>query len=468
MNVSKQDQADKTALLTVTLEPADYNEKYDKALKSYAKKVNIKGFRPGAVPMGMVKKMYGKALLADEINRLINDAIYGYLKDNNIDILGNPMPKEGADDKADWDNPGTFEFYYEVGLSPAFNVNLSDITIPYHHIKVDEEMVSKQIEDMTRRFGSLSNAEVSEANDMMLGTFVELDENGEIKAGGIMHSSTISLEYLEDESSKLLLTGKKQGEAVELNPTSVSKGESDLAAMLGIKKEQIGSISSKFRFTINEIKRMQRAEVNEELFKKVYPAKEMHSLDDFTEGVRNDLKAKFDSDSRYLFGREARVSMLEKLNIALPDAFLKRWIMAANEKPLSMEQLEHEYDHYADDLKWQLIENNIVKANNLQVSREELVAYTKGYLNEMYARYGLPPMEESLLDEQANKILAKQEEAREMIEKLSREKVLDAIKAAVKIKDNEVSYDEFLNVLKELNKREHAHHAHAQVHAHEH
>lgn len=466
MNVSKQDQADQTAVLTITLEPADYNEKYDKALKTYAKKVNIKGFRPGTVPMGMVKKMYGKGLLADEINRLINDSIYGYLKDNQIEILGNPMPKEGAEDKADWDNPSTFEFHYEVGLSPVFNVNLSGLSLPFHSIKVEDDMVSKQIEDMTRRFGTLAAAEVSENTDMLLGTFVELEENGEIKAGGIMHSSTISLEYLEDEAVKLMLTGKKQGEAVELNPASVSKGEADLAAMLGIKKEQIGFISSKFRFTINEIKRMTRAEVNEELFKKVYPTKDIITLDEFTEAVKTDLKTKFDVDSRYLFGREARVSMLEQLNIALPDSFLKRWILASNEKPLTMEQLEHEYDHYADDLKWQLIENKIINDNKLEVTREELVAYTKGYLNEMYARYGLPPMEDSILNEQANKILAKQEEAREMIEKLSREKVLDAIRGAVSIKENQVTYDEFLNVLKELNTREHANHAHAQVHAH--
>jgi trigger factor len=468
MNVSKHDNAEFTAVLTVTIDVADYTEKYEKALKSHAKKVNIKGFRPGTVPLGMVKKMYGKGLLADEINRIINDSIHGYLKDNEIEILGNPMPKEGAEETADWDNPSTFEFQYEIGLAPVINFDLAKLTIPHYSIKIEDDMVSKQVEDMTRRFGTLNPAEIVEATDMLLGNFVELDDASEIKACGIMHSSTISLEFIESESVKNALIGKKQGDAVDLNPHDVSKGEADLAAMLGIKKEQLGSISNKFRFTINEIKRMTRAEINEDLFKHVFPKREIADVDAFTEEVKKDLKAKFDSDSRYMFGREARVTMLNKLEINLPNEFLKRWILASNEKPLTIEQLESEFDHYADDLKWQLIENKIVKDSKLEVTREELVNYTKGYLIEMYARYGLPPMEDSLMDEQANKILAKQEEAREMIEKLSREKVLTAIRESVTVTDKAVTYDEFLEILKELNTREHANHAHAQVHDHVH
>lgn len=465
MNITQHNIDALNAELTIVLEPADYQESYDKALRSYAKKVNIKGFRPGTVPMGMVKKMYGKSLLAEEVNRAINDALYGYLRDHEVEILGNPMPKEDAEEKADWDNPGTFEFVYQVGLAPQFNLNLSDISLPWYSITPDEDMLNKQVEDVTRRNGKLDAVEVSEDTDMLLGTFVEL-ENGEIKPGGIMHSSTISLEYLENAEVKKELTGKKVGDVVVLNPRVVSHGDADLAAMLGISKEDAAAVNGDFNFTINEIKRMIKAELNQELYDRVYPGKGITDEASFKEAIQTDLKAKFDTDSRYLFGKEARVSILEKLSLGLPDEFLKRWIMATNEKPLSREQLDQEYDHYADDLKWQLIENKIVKEQNLEVNREELMAYTRGYLNEMYARYGLPPMEEAILNEQASKILAKQEEAREMIDRLSKEKVVDAIRQSVTINEKQVSYDEFLNVLKDLNTREHAHHAHAHEHAH--
>jgi trigger factor len=453
------------AKLTLKLEPADYQPQFDAALKNYSKKVNLKGFRPGTAPMGMIKKMYGKSILAEEINKVINDSIYGYLKDNHIEILGNPLPSEdGSLDKADFDHPAEMEFHFDLGLAPQFNMDLSKIELPYYQVKVDQKMVDQQIEDLRRRHGNLENVEVSGDKDMLLVAFNELKENGEIKEGGIFHSSTVAIEYITDEETKKQLTGLKKGDKLVVDPHKLSHNKSDLAAMLGIDAAAAEGLTSKFQITVNEIRRMNMAPVDQELFDKVYGPGTVTNEEEFRSRISEELGRNFEGDSKNFFHRESRVSLINGLHIDLPEAFLKRWIIATSKNPISMHDLEHEFDHYADDLKWQLIENRIIKDNDVKIEREDVVRYTKENLAELYARYNLPALDDASLTQHAENILSKKEEVQNAVQRATTKKVVEVVREKANVKTQEVSFDELMEHYKELQTREHAHHAHAHAH----
>lgn len=456
------------ATLSIKMEPADYQPKYEAALKNYSKKVSMKGFRPGTAPLSMVKKIYGKSVLAEEVNKLINDSIYNYIKENNLDVLGNPLPSASHNDVADFDNPGDFEFFFDLGLAPQFNVNLADISIPFYKIKVDEKMLNQQIDDIARRNGKLENVDVSTDNDMLLVAFNELKEGNEIKEGGIFHSSTVALEFIEDADTKNKLTGVKPGDKIIVDPKKLSHSATDLGAMLGIDAHTAEALDSLFQITVNEVRRMNKAELDQELFDKMFGPGNVTSLEEFKNRVSAELEKNFNGDSKNFFHREARISLINKLNIALPKEFLKRWIIAQSDKPVDEHQLEHEFDHYADDLRWQLIESKILKEYNIQIDRSEVLKYTKENLAELYARYNLPPLDDESLTKHAENILTKKEEVQNAVQRATTRKVIDTIQEKVKLQEKEVSFDELMVHYKELQEREHAHHAHAHQHEHSH
>jgi trigger factor len=468
MQITKNDIDSLNATLSVKLEPTDYNPKVETALKVQAKKANLKGFRPGTVPVALIKKMYGKSILADEINKIINDSIYAYLKDNNIDILGNPLPSLENKDVADFDNPGNMEFYFDLGLAPQFNINLTEISIPYYTIKVDDKMLDQHINDLTRRHGNLENTEISEEKDMLMVTFNELKEDGTIKEGGIFHNSTVAIEYVEDTETKNKLIGVKVGDKLTADPKKLSHNETDMAAMLGVDKNNLGEISSSFQLTITEIRRMHQAELNQELFDKVYGVGTVSSVDEFKAKVKEELEKNFAGDSYNFFHREARITLISKLHIDLPSAFLKRWIMATSEKPIDAHELEHEFDHYADDLKWQLIESKIMRERGLKIERADIVENTKENLRELYVRYNLPMLDDESLTKHAESILAKKEEVQNAIQKTTTRKVITCVKENANVQYAEVTFDELMEKYKELQTREHAHHAHSHAHEHVH
>lgn len=468
MQISKKEVDALNAVVTVTLEPADYQPKCDAALKNYAKKVNLKGFRPGTAPVAMVKKMYGKTILAEEVNKLINDSIYGYLKENNVEILGNPLPSKNNQDNADFDNPGTMEFHFDLGLAPQFNVNLSDITLPYYAIHVDEKMIEQQVDDVKRRHGVLNNVEVATEKDMLMATFNELKDDNEIKEGGIFHSSTVAIEYITDEASKKMLVGLKPGDKVIVDPRKISHNTADMAAMLGIDNTAAEQINSLFQLTVNEIRSLQPAELNQELFDKLYGPGTVTTEEEMRQKIAAELSRNFAGDSRNFFHRDARISLINNLNIDLPNEFLKRWIIATNEKPIDAHQLEHEFDHYADDLKWQLIENRIIKDRNIKIEREDLLKYTKENLMELYARYNLPMIDDESLTKHAESLLSKKEEVQNAVQRASTRKVIDTILDNANINRKEVSFEELMELYKELQVREHANHKHSHEHHHQH
>lgn len=447
MDIVREDIDALNAVLRVKIAPEDYKEKVEKTLSDYKKKANIPGFRPGKVPMGHIKKQYGRPVLAEELNRVINDSLYDFINKNEIEILGNPLPKEDAEVKGDWDNPSDFEFTYEIGLSPDFKLSLSEKSkYNYYKVKVDKKLIDQQIEDITKRYGKLISEEKVSEKDMVLGQFVELDEKGEVKEGGIMNSSTISMEFIEDKKVQKELIGKKAGETVVLDPRSVSKGDQDMAAMLGIKQEELADISDKFNFTINEVKRMEPAELNEELFKKLFPDDSVKSEADMKKKVEEDLAKMFGQDSDRILSRDVSEDLIEKTKMEFPDAFLKRWILASAKEDVTMEMVENDYENYTTGLKWQLIQNKLFKDNELKIEGDEVLNFTKGLLVNQYAQYGLPAPDEKELEESARKVLENRDEANRIYDMMTSEKLLSFFKETVKLNEKEVSYDDFVKI----------------------
>lgn len=447
MNVVRKDVDALNAKLTVQVSPADYEGKVNTTLENYRKQAKIPGFRPGHVPMGMVKKMHGRAVLADELNKIVNDAVYKFIQDEKIDILGNPIPGEGDEVKGNFDKPEDFEFTFDIGLAPEFEVPLSGRTkFDYVKIKVDDKLIDQQVEDLRRRYGKLSNAEEVQEKDMALAQFVELNEDESIKEGGILHSSTVSVEFIEDAKTKKALVGAKKGDQLIVDPAKVSKGGKDTAAMLGIEEAQLENISNKFQMTINEVKRMELAELNAELFDKLYGEGTIKSEEEMRQRIAADMDNMFSKDSDRLLTKSVYDTLLDKTKIELPDAFMKRWIKMSNENPITDEQLEQEYDGYAKNLKWQLIQGNIFKANDIKIDNAEAIDYTKGLLVNNYAQYGIPAPADEELTKSAMEVLKNREEANRVFEMLAEEKLTAYFKETVKLKEKEVSYDDFVKL----------------------
>ena len=443
MNITKDDIDSLNAVITVKVGPEDYQERVDTVLKDHRKKATMPGFRPGKVPMGVIKKMYGRAVLAEEMNKLLSESLYNYINENNLEVLGNPLPKDDTEADNDLETQTEFEFSYELGLAPQFEVNISDKDkFDRYIIQVDDELIDKYILDVRKRYGKVGNAVESSEEDMLKGVFVELDEENNILEGGIMHESTISLEYLEDEDTKKQLIGLKAGDQVVVDPFKVSRGGSDTAAMLGIEAAQLDQVKSQFRFEVKNILSVEPSEINEDLFNKIYGKDQVSTEEEFRQKVSEELEKMLVVDSEKKLQNDVTEWLLDKFNVDLPNEFLKRWLKASGEQPLTDEQIENEYDQYAKGLRWQLIQNRIIRENDLKVTNEEAIERAKLLVRQQYGMY----LDETQLDDVAKRILQKEEEARRIFDQLYDDKILDLYKNTFKFKEKEVSFDEFVKL----------------------
>jgi trigger factor len=443
MNITQENIDDLNAVLKVKVVAEDYLPKVEGALKEYQKKANVPGFRPGKVPAGMIKKMYGRSILVDEINKLLNDSLYKYINDNKIEVLGNPLPKVDGSNNIDWDNQKEFEFMYEMGLAPKFDVELSSKDkFTYQTVRIDEDLVEKYTSDIAKRYGKVEQVETSSEGDLLNGDFVELDANGEILPGGIFKTSSVFMDRLKD-AAKASFTGVKVGDKIVVEAKNLTENPTDLASMLGIDKSAAESIDAKLQFTVKGISRLAPSELNQELFDKIYGPGVVNSDAEFRAKIREELAQVFVNDSERKFYNDVVEHLMNKINFDLPKDFLKRWIIAVNEKPVTAEQVEAEFDGYAKGLKWQLIENRIIKDNNLTVTNEELVEHTKELIRQQFSRMNPAGMSEEELNDTAKRVLSNQDEAKKLYEKLYGMKVMELFKSKFTLEQKEVAYDEF-------------------------
>lgn len=450
MNISKEQIDELNAVVNIELKPDDYREQVEKTLKNYAKKAQMPGFRPGKVPYGMVKKMYGKSVMAEEINKILSDSLYKYLNENKLNILGNPLPKTD-DQPVNFDEGQEFKFSYDIGLAPEFEVKLDPgKSFNYYLIKADDELINEQVNSIRERYGKLIQPEVSEESDMLTGDFTQLDPSGNVLEDGIKKSSSIFLRKIKDEKVKKSLTGLKVGDKTKVNPKDIWETE-ELTKMLGVSSEIATDFNSEFEFTVTGINRLEPAELNQELFDKIYGEGAVTSEEEFRNKIAEELRNYYRADADKKLFNDITEYLINELKLSLPDEFLKRWMMTASEKPITIDEINKDYDNYSKGIKWQLIENKIIKENNITVTPEEVQEFTKHLLRQRFASYGQGNPDEKILEETSKKLLQNKEEAQKIYEQLFGTKIMELFKKTFKLVNKELPIKDYIETVYKTN-----------------
>jgi trigger factor len=446
MNIKKDNLDELNAVLTITVEKSDYEERVDHVLKDYRKKARIDGFRPGKVPQGLINKMYRKPVLVEEINKILGESLGKYLADEKLNILGEPLPSLDKPVQIDWDADAQFEFSFDIGMAPEMDFSVSEKDkIDYYLIKTDEEEISKQRDRISSRYGSFKEAtDVISDNEMLKADLVELGENNEPVEGIHVEEATISLEFVKDEESKNKFMGLKAGDVLDIDVKKAFVNETDLAALLKITKEKLAETGNNFRVTIKSVSRFEKAEINQELFDKVYGPGLVNSLEEFNSKITDELKAAFERNSDYKFRIDAKAYYLDKFRQDLPAAFLKRWLVYTNQGKMTMEQIEKDFDAFVTDLKWQLIKGKVARENEMKVKEEELIAHTKDVFRQQFIQYyGIADVPDETLEKYARESLGREEERNRYMESLMENKVFEFMQKTVKLDTKEVTLQEF-------------------------
>jgi len=446
MNISKENIDALNAVIKLTVEKDDYAKKVDDVLKDYRKRVNMPGFRPGKVPAGVVKKMYGKAVLADEVNKLVSESIHGYIVENKLDLLGEPLPSE-SQEVIDFDTAESFEFAFDVALAPEVEVKLTKREkLPLYTIEITDEMLATQVDSITGRFGTTEKVDEVTEKSMVKGNFAELNDKGEVKEEGITkEDAVISLSVIKDDAEKAKLLGAKAGDVITFNPTKAFPNESEITYMLGVEKEVAADLTSDFQFTITEATEFKQPEMNQDLFDKAFGEGEVKTEEEFKERVKSDFANMLAMETEYRFTVDAKDKLMGKVDVEFPEAFLKRWLLATNRENEQMneETLENEMPRFLEDLKWQLIRNSLIKASDLKVEEADVVEYAKKSARIQFMQYGLNNVPEEHLENYAKEMIQKEDQRRQMAEGAINDKVMDLIKESVKVEEKEISRDDF-------------------------
>ncbi|TVR41480.1 MAG: trigger factor [Bacteroidia bacterium] len=450
MNIILEQNGELEAVLKVTIGEEDYREQVEQELKKLQRKAQMPGFRPGKVPKGMINKMYGKSVLLEEVNKILADAVYEYIKEKELNILGNPLPDLESAENIDWDNQKEFEFRYEIGLAPEIDLDLSqDIKVDYHVITVEDDIVDNYLLDIRKRYGKMVNPGTAEENDVLFGEFAEMTDEENPKTDGHAHSTNLFIKYIRDEEVRNRLLGSKVGSQVVMDILKAVESESEAAAMLGVKKEELGNYNPLFRFTVESISRVEPSDMNEEFFKKAAPNQEISTEEAFREHVRNQISEQYQADADKLFKRQAIDKLIELAELPLPEAFLKKWLLESNKEELTSEKLETEFDQFSDTFRWQLLENHLLKKYEIKVEPEEVKQHLEDYIKVQLKQYGQENIPQEMLDEYVRNISSKEEEVKKVYDHLFDEKTLRLFKEKLELNEVQTSYDDFVKLVTE-------------------
>ncbi|RGP10495.1 trigger factor [Parabacteroides gordonii] len=445
MNVSLKNIDAVSGIVKLEIVKADYAEQVEKSLRNFRQKANVPGFRKGMVPMGMVKKMYGKHVLVEEVNKLVSENLFSYIRENKLNILGEPMPNESEQKPINFDTQEDFEFCFDVALAPEINITLSKgDKLPYYEVAIDDEMLNQQIDAYTANFGTYDKADEVEEKDMVKGTVAEL-ENGSPKEGGIVVEEAVLMPaYMKDEAEKAKFVGAKVNSVVVFNPNKAYEGaEAEIASFLKVDKEAVAGITGDFSFEITEITRHQKAEMNQELFDKVFGEGVVTSEEEFKSKIKEALTDQFTPQSDYKFLLDAREVLVQKAGeMKFADDMLKRWLVAANENTTA-EKVEEDFPKMIEDLKYQLIKENLVKSNNLKVEDADIEAFAKRVAQAQFAQYGMLSVPEDVLANYAKDMLKNKQTLQNIIDRAVEEKLAAWLKEQVELDVKEVSTEEF-------------------------
>lgn len=435
MNITKEQIDDLNAVVKVAITKEDYQDKVDTILKDYKKQANIPGFRKGQVPMGLIKKQYGKAVLVDEVNKLLQDNLNKYLTEEKLDVLGNPLPKQ--QDHFDWDKE-ELAFEFELGLAPNFEVALkTKKPITHYKIVADKKMITEQVERIQKQYGKLISKDAVENNNEVSGTFINETEE-------INNQTLIELDKLKSKKAKESLLGKKVGDVVTLRTKGLLKEDHLLASMLGISAEKAEKLDIDVSFTISEINERESAALDQELFDKLFGKDSVSSEKELRARIAEDSEKQFEQQADQKLLNDVTEYFIENTKFELPSGFLTKWIQVTGEKELSEEEAAEEFKKSEKGLRYQLIEGKIINENNLQVQFDELKEFAKGFIKSQMAQFGqLDPKEEEL-DNIAARVLGNQDEVKRLSEQLMSQKLLNFYKEKANLKSKEVTYENFV------------------------
>ena len=450
MKISFENPDKVNGLLTLTVETADFQDRVEKTLKNYRKKANVPGFRPGMVPMGMIKKQFGEAVKAEEINKLIGEEIYKYINDNKIKMLGEPLASE-TQEPVDLSKDAPYEFKFDIAVAPEFKVSLTGRDkIDYYTIKVDDELVNRQIDMFASRAGHYDKVEEYQANDMLKGDLRELDENGNTKEGGItVEAAVLMPEYIKAEDQKKLFENAKLGDIITFNPKKAyPESDVEVSSLLKVTKEEAANITADFSYQITEISRFVKAEINQELFDSVYGKDEVKDEESFRKKIAEGLSAQLVNDGDYKFLVDLRKHLEDKVGaLTFPDALLKR-IMLNNNKERGEKFVEENYEQSIKELTWHLIREQLVEANGIKIDDDDIRETAKEAARAQFAQYGMTNIPEEYIDNYANDMMKKKEYVDSLVDRSIDRKLTATLKNVVKLVQKEATLDEFNEMMK--------------------
>lgn len=452
MNIEQIKIDDLHAELKVSIIKEDYQQNVENSLKEYKKKISLPGFRPGKVPISYVQKMVGTAIFVEEINKIVEKGLMNYIEENKLGIIGQPLPnEEKSTEIIGFNNPENLELIYEIGFSPKFEIELDEsIELNSFNVSVEKDQVNKTIEDLRKRYGNYTKPEFIENGDLVYGNISELNEDGSVKENGISTQSTIFVDYIKDETVKQQFIGKKLEDSLVFNPHNAMQVEAEISSLLNLPKEKVKDYEkTNFKFEIKYISRVEAAELNSEFFNKLYPNDAIESIEQFTSKVEEELKKNYSHELEHLFYNNAFDKLNEKLQLQLPDNFLKRWIIANDkEEKLTPEIIETEYPIYTKIFKNQLIQNKLIEKYEIKVEHEDINQYIEKQVRQQYAHLlNNKENEQELLQNIIQNIKGNKEEIQKIIEHVLNHKLIDLLKTKTKINEKQINSEEFQELI---------------------
>lgn len=444
MNISQEKIDNLNAVVKININPEDYQPRVEKAIKDQAKKAKIPGFRPGMVPASHIKRMYGKSILVDEINNLLSDTLNKYLEDEQMQVLGQPLPKQDDEKEYNWDFADNFEFNYEVGLAPDFSIDFSSKDkLTQYVIKVDDETLASRIKNIRRSYGKMTNPDVSADDDVLYSDLAQLSPDGSVFEGGITNTASVRLDQIKDEKIKKSLIGLKKGDEVTLDiQKAFDKDAAKVAGLLKIDEETAADLHSNFRLTVKNVNRLEESDLNQEFFDKLFGEGVVTTEAEFTAKITEEIESMMLQDSERKLQDDIYQYSLGKVNFELPDEFLKRWLKVTNEK-LTEEELTGGYADFAKNLKWTLIENKIITANEIEIKYEDVFQLAKIRLEQQFRMYSPQGLDEEQLGQYTVQYLQNKENANKIFEEVKALRVFDYIKSVVTLDKKEILYTDF-------------------------
>lgn len=452
MNILFENPDKVNGLMTVTVEEADFKDDVEKTLKDYRKKANFPGFRPGMVPMGLIKKQFGTSVKMDTLNKFVGEKIYTYIKDNKIQMLGEPLPSE-KQEPVDIEKDGPYTFMFDIAVAPEFKIELNgDTKLAYYNIKADDKLIDQQVDMFASQLGSYEKADSydGEQRDMLKGDLRELDADGNTKEGGITVDGAVMMpEYIKVEDQKKLFDNAKPGDIIAFNPRKAyPDNDAEVASLLKIDREAAKSMDSDFSYQVIEISRFKKAEVNQEMFDHVFGKDAVKSEEEFRARIAEGLKPQLQANSDYKFLIDVRKYAEDAVGeLTFPDALLKR-VMLLNNKDKGEEYVEKNYDESIRQLKWHLIKEQLVAANNIKVEDADVKAAAKEAARMQFAQYGMNNVPDEYLDNYAGEMLKKRDSAAGFVDSAVENKLVQALKGVVTLDEKTVTLDEFNELMK--------------------